>query len=119
MLPISAWIGDNLIKPSPNMPWWTGVGIQVPASPNKGVVHVRTLLDALEKMVFLPTRNPNAAMRTPISGVYKVKGTGDVVTGRVEQGMVRPAWRWSSFRPTPRPTSARARSSSWRCTSSN
>jgi elongation factor 1-alpha len=29
-------------------------------------------------------------MRTPISGVYKIKGVGDVLTGRVEQGAVKP-----------------------------
>jgi elongation factor 1-alpha len=29
-------------------------------------------------------------MRTPISGVYKIKGAGDVLTGRVEQGTVKP-----------------------------
>ena len=29
-------------------------------------------------------------MRLPISGVYNIKGAGDVLTGRVEQGTVRP-----------------------------
>jgi elongation factor 1-alpha len=29
-------------------------------------------------------------MRTPISGVFKIKGVGDVLTGRVEQGVVKP-----------------------------
>merc|ERR1712003_443518 len=29
-------------------------------------------------------------MRLPISGVYKIKGVGDVLTGRVEQGVVKP-----------------------------
>jgi len=90
MLPISGWMGDNLIKQSDKMPWWTGVDIEVPDGPNKGKLHVHTLLDVLEKMVFLPTRNPDAAMRLPLSGVYKIKGTGDVLTGRVEQGVVKP-----------------------------
>merc|ERR1712169_127558 len=80
MLPISGWMGDNLIKQSDKMP----------DGPNKGKLHVHTLLDVLEKMVFLPTRNPDAAMRLPLSGVYKIKGTGDVLTGRVEQGVVKP-----------------------------
>ena len=26
----------------------------------------------------------------PVSGIYKIKGVGDVITGRVEQGTVRP-----------------------------
>merc|ERR1711991_1177521 len=77
-------MGDNLIKPSEKMDWWKGVDIDVPDGPNKGKLHV------LEKMVFLPTRNPDAAMRLPLSGVYKIKGTGDVLTGRVEQGVVKP-----------------------------
>jgi len=29
-------------------------------------------------------------MRVPISGIYKIKGAGDVLTGRVEQGTVKP-----------------------------
>lgn len=28
-------------------------------------------------------------MRMPISGIYKIKGVGDVVTGRVEQGTLK------------------------------
>jgi len=90
MLPISGWMGDNLIKQSDKMPWWKGVDIEVPDGPNKGKLHVHTLLDVLEKMVFLPSRNADSAMRLPLSGVYKIKGTGDVLTGRVEQGKVKP-----------------------------
>merc|ERR1712012_1086360 len=30
------------------------------------------------------------AFRMPVSGVYKIKGVGDVVTGRVEQGKITP-----------------------------
>ena len=86
MVPISGLIGDNLIEPSPNMAWWSGVDI---VGPNNGKMHVHTLLDAFENTVFLPTRNPNAAMRLPIWGVYKIKGVGNVLVGRVEQGTVR------------------------------
>jgi elongation factor 1-alpha len=86
ILPISAWVGDNLTDTSLNMPWWTGVDIAVPG---KGRVHVRTLLEALEETVFPPARNPVGALRLPISGVYKIKGVGDVLTGRVEQGTVK------------------------------
>jgi len=90
ILPLSGWQGDNLIKKSENMDWWKGTDIEVPDGPNKGKLHVDTLLDCLEKMVYIPERKPDAAMRTPISGVYKIKGTGDVLTGRVEQGLVKP-----------------------------
>jgi elongation factor 1-alpha len=86
-LPISGWKGDNLITQSTNMTWWKGVDIEVPG---KGKKLITTLLDALEEMVVPPERLPNKPMRTPISGVYKIKGAGDVLTGRVEQGVVKP-----------------------------
>jgi len=86
ILPISGWIGDNLLKKSDKMPWWNGVDIQLGGE----TIHVDTLLDALEKVVKIPPRSPDAIMRTPISGVYKIKGVGDVLTGRVEQGQVKP-----------------------------
>merc|ERR1712160_73731 len=44
----------------------------------------------LEKLVKPIVRNDTAIMRTPLSGVYKIKGVGDVLTGRVEQGTVKP-----------------------------
>merc|ERR1719246_284526 len=30
------------------------------------------------------------SMRMPVSGIYKIKGVGDVLAGRVEQGVVKP-----------------------------
>jgi len=87
IIPISGWIGDNLISKSEKMPWYKGkecTGIDG----NKHAVH--TLLDALNDLVVLPERNPDVALRMPVSGVYKIKGVGDVITGRVEQGKVSP-----------------------------
>merc|ERR1712118_22196 len=37
-----------------------------------------------------PGRNETAPMRMPVSGIYKIKGVGDVLAGRVEQGLVKP-----------------------------
>jgi elongation factor 1-alpha len=89
IIPISGWIGDNLIAKSANMGWWNGM--EVPLDDKKKVkVMVVTLLDALEKMVKIPTRITDKDMRMPVSGVYKIKGVGDVITGRVEQGKVSP-----------------------------
>jgi elongation factor 1-alpha len=85
-LPISGWKGDNLITKSTNMPWWTGADILQ----GKTSIHVDTLLDCLEKFVVVPERSSAAVARTPISGIYKIKGIGDVLTGRVEQGTVKP-----------------------------
>jgi elongation factor 1-alpha len=88
VLPISGWIGDNLLAPSPKMPWWTGVSVSV--KPKDPPIQVVTLLDALDKMVTLPERDTSKPLRMPVSGIYKIKGVGDVITGRVEQGVVKP-----------------------------
>merc|ERR1712039_913977 len=29
VIPISGWKGDNLLKPTENMPWWKGVDVKV------------------------------------------------------------------------------------------
>lgn len=86
VLPISGWMGDNLLVKSEKMDWWKGVDVKV----EKETIHIDTLQDALEKMVIVPKRATDKAMRTPISGVFKIKGVGDVLTGRVEQGTVKP-----------------------------
>jgi len=87
VIPISGWIGDNLIAKSDKMAWWKGAEV---INEKKEKVVVETLLDALEKMVVLPTRATNVPLRVPISGIYKIKGAGDVLTGRIEQGLVKP-----------------------------
>ena len=38
----------------------------------------------------MPERKTDAPLRLPISGIYKIKGVGDVLAGRVEQGIVKP-----------------------------
>lgn len=60
----------------------------IPHPPHTRQVH--TLLDALNDMAAVPERKTGVAMRLPISGVYKIKGVGDVLAGRVEQGEVKP-----------------------------
>jgi elongation factor 1-alpha len=52
--------------------------------------HVTTLLDALNDLCGVPLRKIDVSVRVPISGSYKIKGVGDVLTGRVEQGKVNP-----------------------------
>jgi elongation factor 1-alpha len=86
ILPISGWIGDNLLKKSEKMPWWKGADIKV----KKEKIHVHTLYDCLNDMVRIPERDDKGAFRVPVSGVYKIKGVGDVITGCVEQGRVMP-----------------------------
>merc|ERR1712013_752249 len=83
---MSGFKGDNLNKVSENMPWYKGWSVKV----KKEKVTGHTLIDALEKVVKPPKRNNKKAFRMPVSGVYKIKGVGDVITGRVEQGAITP-----------------------------
>ncbi|KAG1667522.1 hypothetical protein FOA52_003860 [Chlamydomonas sp. UWO 241] len=86
-VPISGWMGDNLIKKSENMAWWAGKEVK---TLDDRKVTVFTLLDCLNNMCTVPERKVVASMRLPISGCYKIKGVGDVLAGRVEQGVVKP-----------------------------
>jgi elongation factor 1-alpha len=87
VIPISGWHGDNLLEKSTNMDWWKGQNVKI--SKEKAML-VTTLREALNDFVQPAKRDPEKAMRLPISGVYKIKGVGDVLTGRVEQGEVKP-----------------------------
>ncbi|OZJ04966.1 hypothetical protein BZG36_01739 [Bifiguratus adelaidae] len=87
VIPISGWMGDNLLKKSDNMGWWKGQ--EVTNSEGKKMT-ITTLLDALNDFATLPPRKTDAALRLPVSGIYKIKGVGDVIAGRVEQGTVKP-----------------------------
>ena len=90
IMPISGWRGDNLIKKSENMGWWKGMDVECDKEDKTTEkVHVETLLDVLNDVARLPVRNSDAEMRMPISGIYKIKGVGDVLAGRVEQGIVK------------------------------
>jgi len=86
ILPISGWMGDNLIEKSDKMAWWKGLDMKV----EDKTVHIDTLLDALDKFVQLPKRDDSAPLRIPVSGNYQIKGVGTVITGRIEQGKLKP-----------------------------
>merc|ERR1712127_999401 len=88
ILPLSGWIGDNLLKKSSNMSWWEGMKILDPN--DKSEVQIDCLLDFLNSYCKPPGRNEPSPMRLPVSGIYKIKGVGDVLAGRVEQGIVKP-----------------------------
>ncbi|XRB10620.1 elongation factor 1-alpha [Pseudoscourfieldia marina] len=87
ILPISGWNGDNLLSKSDKMPFWKGADIETLSGKK---IHVDCLKDVLNDFSEPPTRETDKAMRVPISGIYKIKGVGDVLTGRVEQGVVKP-----------------------------
>eukprot|EP01083_Nonionella_stella_P317692 1157952_1 len=85
-IPLSGFKGDNLKDPSENMKWYKGFTVKV----KKEKVSGHTLIDALEKVIRPPKRATKKAFRMPVSGVYKIKGVGDVITGRIEQGVIAP-----------------------------
>jgi len=87
ILPISGWMGDNLVSISPNMKWWEGQSV---VSADGSTVHAQFLAQTLNDFVIAPVRETNKSLRVPISGIYKIKGVGDVLAGRVEQGEVEP-----------------------------
>ena len=72
-VPISGWVGDNMIEKSANMEWYKGP----------------TLLEALD-MLEPPTRPSDKPLRLPLQDVYKIGGIGTVPVGRVETGIMRP-----------------------------
>ena len=82
-IPYSGFAGENLVAPTDKMPWYKGWKSNVSKDE---VVEGVTLYDALEKMARPPKRFPDKPLRIPINGIYKIKGVGDVITGRIEQG---------------------------------
>merc|ERR1719162_2140175 len=70
VVPISGWMGDNLLKKSDNMTWWKGVDVVT----GKETIHIDTLYDCFDTFFRVPERPSSAPMRMPISGIYKIKG---------------------------------------------
>jgi len=71
-VPISGWVGDNMIDRSDNMPWYKGP----------------YLLEALDALV-PPKRPSDKPLRLPLQDVYKIGGIGTVPVGRVETGTLK------------------------------
>jgi elongation factor 1-alpha len=71
-VPISAFKGENLTKPSENMKWY------------KGNTFIQTL-DQFE----VPEKPINLPLRLPIQDVYSITGVGTVPVGRVETGVLK------------------------------
>jgi len=72
-VPISGWVGDNMIDRSPAMAWYKGP----------------ILLEALD-LVSPPERPTDRPLRLPLQDVYKIGGIGTVPVGRVETGILKP-----------------------------
>ena len=71
-VPTSGWTGDNLVKRSDKMPWYTGP----------------TLIEALD-LLELPPKPTNKPLRVPIQDIYSITGIGTVPVGRVETGVLK------------------------------
>jgi len=72
-VPISGWLGDNMLEKSTNLPWYKGP----------------TLLEALDA-IQEPKRPVDKPLRIPLQDVYKIGGIGTVPVGRVETGILKP-----------------------------
>jgi elongation factor 1-alpha len=72
-IPISGWVGDNMLEPSKNMPWYKGP-------------YVLKALDSIKP----PKRPIDKPLRLPLQDVYKIGGIGTVPVGRVETGVMKP-----------------------------
>ena len=71
-IPISAFEGDNITKPSENTPWYKGP----------------SLVDSLNKLS-APEKPTNLPLRVPVQDVYSITGVGTVPVGRVETGVMK------------------------------
>jgi len=86
-VPISGWVGDNMLEASSNMPWfktWT-----ITNRKEGGDASGTTLIEALDAMI-PPARPTEKPLRLPLQDVYKIGGIGTVPVGRVETGMLKP-----------------------------
>jgi len=84
-VPISGFNGDNMLEPSPHMPWFKGWAIER----KEGNASGKTLLEALDA-ISPPARPTDKPLRLPLQDVYKIGGIGTVPVGRVETGILKP-----------------------------
>jgi elongation factor 1-alpha len=73
ILPISSYIGDNVVKKSEKLTWFKGP----------------TFLEALDNFK-VPEKLTHLPLRLPVQDVYTITGVGTVPVGRVETGVLRP-----------------------------
>ena len=71
-IPASSFLGENIVKKSALMPWYTGP----------------TLREQLDKFKE-PAKPTNLPLRVPIQDVYNITGIGVVPVGRVETGVMK------------------------------
>jgi elongation factor 1-alpha len=72
IVPISAYLGDNIVKKSDKMTWYAGA----------------TLVDTFDTLK-VPEKSTTKPLRLPIQDVYTITGVGTVPVGRVETGILK------------------------------
>jgi elongation factor 1-alpha len=72
-IPVSAYMGDNVVKKSDKMPWYKG----------------GTLVETLDAVIKEPEKPIGKPLRLPVQDVYSITGVGTVPVGRVETGVLR------------------------------
>lgn len=73
-VPVSAYVGDNVVKKSDKLGWYKG----------------ETLLKTLDASI-QPIKKPvDKPLRLPVQDVYTITGVGTVPVGRVETGILKP-----------------------------
>jgi len=73
-VPVSAYVGDNVVKKSTNMPWYKE----------------NTLLATMNEVIEVPEKPVDKPLRLPVQDVYSITGVGLVPVGRVETGVLKP-----------------------------
>merc|ERR1711971_50125 len=111
ILPISGWMGDNLLKKSENMDWWKGMDVAL----KDETIHCDTVYHVLNDLVVCP-RDP----LPPPCGCRSLASTRSRASEMCSPGASSRVWssptkRWSSCLRTPPPILAWARSSPSRC----
>jgi len=71
-IPVSGWLGDNLVKLSENTPWYKGP----------------TVVQVLDSFT-APPKPLDKPLRVPVQDVYTITGVGTVPVGRVETGILK------------------------------
>ena len=73
-VPVSGYVGDNVVKKSYKIPWYKGP----------------TLMEALDQYITPPERPLKKPLRLPVQDVYSISGVGTVPVGKVLSGVMKP-----------------------------
>jgi elongation factor 1-alpha len=85
IIPVSLLHNENVLTPSVLTPWWAGICLH---NRNGHKILVHTLLNCLESPLDLEEDAAHLPLRLAVGGVYSIRGIGNVVTGRLDQGIV-------------------------------